>query len=107
MATPGWLKLLSSVVWREYSLPPQLFETNLAPRLTAVFSAPYRSASLAELASTRMMLAAGAIADTISTSSAISPAQPESLVGSRLAAPFSLTTLNWPLASAGRPHAER
>jgi hypothetical protein len=39
MATPGWLKCASSEVSAEYSLPPQLFEMNLALMVTARSSA--------------------------------------------------------------------
>src|ERR1022692_229155 len=39
MATPGWLKAESSMIWPEYSPPPQLLETNFAPSATASFSA--------------------------------------------------------------------
>src|SRR5512146_3165294 len=55
------------------------------------------------------MLQLGQTADTMSTSSAISPAQPASATGSGLAAPFWLTFLKQPLAvvQAGRPNCDR
>ena len=51
----------------------------------------------------------GQIAETMSTSSEISPAQPVSAVGSGLVAPFWLTFRKQPLAvvQAGRPNCER
>src|SRR5262245_7636688 len=98
IATPGWLKWESSVVWPEYSEPPQLLETYFAPIVTARSSAAYRLASLAELASTSRMLQFGQIAETMSMSSEISPAQPASLAGNGLVAPFWLTWRKQPLA---------
>ncbi len=77
----------SSVVWEDASEPPQLLETNLAPSATASFSAMPRSVSFAELASTRSMLQFGQMALTMSMSSASSPAQPLSLVGSEVVEP--------------------
>ena len=60
-------------------------------------------------ASTSRMWHSGQIADTMSTSRLISPAQPASDAGSGLAAPFWLTFLKQPLAvvQAGRPNWER
>ncbi len=88
IATPGCLKYeVSSLVCEEDSEPPQLLETNFAPRVTASFSAVPRLASVAEVASTRMMLQFGQTALTMSMSSASSPAQPLSLVGSEVVEP--------------------
>jgi hypothetical protein len=61
------------------------------------------------LTSTRRILRFGQIADTMSTSSEISPAQLGSDAGSGLAAPFWLTLRKQPLAvvQAGRPNCDR
>src|SRR5262249_54851380 len=66
-------------------------------------------ASLAEFASTSRMWQLGQMAETMSTSSEISPAQPVSVAGSGLAAPFWFTLLKQPLAvvQAGRPNCDR
>src|SRR4051812_35885542 len=105
MATPGCLKYeVSSLVWEEDSSPPQLLETNLAPSATASFSAVPRSESVAELASTRMMLQLGQTALTMSMSSASSPAQPLSFDGREVVEPVWLTCLKQPLALV---HADR
>src|SRR5690348_11840091 len=77
MTMPGWLKVLSSAtVWVASSGPPQLFDTYLAPSSTDLLMAAYRSVSELLFASTSMMLQLGHTAETIWTSSEISPAQP-------------------------------
>jgi hypothetical protein len=62
-------------------------------------------ASVAELASTRRILHSGQIAETMSRSSAISPAQPVSL-GGRVEPPVWFTWVKQPLAlvHAGSPY---
>jgi hypothetical protein len=54
---------------------------NVAPRATARFTAIPRSLTCSLLASTRRIEQLGQIAETISRSSAISAAQPESVAG--------------------------
>jgi hypothetical protein len=63
----------------------------------------------AEVASTNRMWHCGQIAETMSTSSEISSAQPVLPAGSGLAAPFWFTLRKQPLAvvQAGRPKVER
>ncbi|MFB9691363.1 hypothetical protein [Amycolatopsis plumensis] len=56
----------------------------MAPSETAVFTAVPRSAMLGWLASTSRMWQLGQMAETMSTSREISPAQPLSAVGSGL-----------------------
>src|SRR5207248_957573 len=86
-----------------------LLDTYFAPSETAVFTEVPRSWMLAMVASTSRMRQLGQIAETMSTSRLISPAQPVSAVGSGLAWPFSLTFLKQPFAvvQAGRPNCER
>src|SRR5262249_2456539 len=78
----------------------------VAPIVAARFTAAPRSVMFAEFASTRRILQFGQAAEAMSRSSAISPAQPLSAVGSGLAAPFWFTFLKQPLAvvQAGRPY---
>ena len=76
--TEKWESLLVSL---EDSPPPQLFETTLAPCCTATSIAAIRFAVLFEAASTRMILACGAIACAHSTSSEISSDQPAFVFG--------------------------
>src|SRR5262249_27998221 len=109
MTTPGWLNVVSSsAIWDEYSAPPQLFDTYLAPSSTALLIARYRSSELVS-ASTSRMPQLGQVADTIWISSAISPAQPASGAGSGLGWPFWLTLRKQPFAvvHAGRPNCAR
>src|SRR3982750_2747231 len=75
MATPGWLKWLSSAAWPLYSPPPQLLLIAFAPSAAAVSSAVYRSLSRFVLASTSRMWQFGQIALTMSRSSEISSDQ--------------------------------
>jgi hypothetical protein len=77
IATPGWLKCVSSLRIDESSLPPQLFDTDATPAaLAAVSSAATRSAVFAELASTSRILQSGHADETASRSRLSSSAQP-------------------------------
>ena len=106
MATPGWFRYVSSEVSVLLSSPPQLLETYLAPSETAVLMAVNNGESSALLASTSRMWQAGHVAETMSRSSEISPAQPLSAVGSGDVWPLPLTFLKQPLAvvQAARPY---
>jgi hypothetical protein len=78
--TPAWpwgvVNVESSDSSFDISLPPQLIDTATTPgRALATFTAAVRSRIDALFASTRTMLAWGAIACAHSTSSAISEAQ--------------------------------
>src|SRR6266849_3370749 len=77
--TPGvWKKWKSFEVSLENSLPPQLIETCFAPaRVVATSTAAKRFAKLLLAASTKTILALGAIAWAHSMSSAASCAQPQ------------------------------
>lgn len=77
----------------------------MAPSFTASFTAVPRLAMLDDFASTSTMWALGAIAETMSRSREISPAQPLSAVGREVVEPVWLTFLKQPLAvvQAGRP----
>ncbi len=68
-----------------------------------------RLAMVGDLASTSRMWQPGQIAETMSRSSEISPAQPASAEGSGAAWPFWLTFRKQPLAvvQAGSPNVER
>src|SRR5579884_2370912 len=98
MTTPGCLKYdVSSLVSLEYSFAPQEFEITVAPSATASFSAAPRFASEFELASTSRILQFWQMACAVSTSSAISSAQPELVAGYDVP-PVWLTLLKQPLA---------
>src|SRR5690242_4967597 len=109
MVTPGWLYEESYVVSKLLSEPPQLLETIVAPRRTAVFTPAARSVPEALLASTRRILQAGQPALTMSRSSVISPPQEGLFVGSGLALPPWLTFWKQPLAvvQGGSPNCAR
>src|SRR5579883_3311956 len=76
---------------------------------TAVFTAVPRLLTVGRLASTKRMWQLGQIAETMSISREISPAQPVSGAGSGLAWPFWLILRKQPLAvvQGGRPKVER
>ncbi len=70
-----------SLVSPEYSAPPKLFEITVAPSVAAVFSAAARLTRLLLVASTSRILQFWQIAWAVSTSSAISSAQPAFAAG--------------------------
>ena len=72
-------------------------ETYFAPSVTASLTAVPRSVKLAEVASTSRMWQFGQVAETMSRSSEISPAQPESGFGRLLVDPDWLTFSKQPL----------
>ncbi len=106
MATPGLLRWIwSNPSCPGDSAPPQLFEMYFAP-IRAAVSIAVNSELSGTFDSTSRILHSGQIAEAMSMSSAISPAQPASARGSGLAAPFWLTFRKQPLAvvHGGRPN---
>jgi hypothetical protein len=94
-----------SAVSPAYSPPPKLFEITVAPRVAAVFSAAARLTRLLLVASTSRILQFWQIACAVSTSSAISSAQPAFRGGVGPAAPLWLTFAKQPFArrAGGQP----
>ncbi len=91
--------------------PPQLLEMYLAPSVVAaVSSATYSPVPESLLASTRLILQFGQIAETMSMSrdsSSVQSSPAGAAAGSGEVSPFWLYWVNWPDVRAGRPAADR